>query len=109
LITGWDLGKGPCGPACSKDSVGNIISSSALMGTTTVLRTMNGTNAPINVSITEHVLAVSDTEVWEQELATFKVDLNKIEEKIRLVCFIHKKVSRYNMLILFFCMLPCLN
>ena len=83
LTTGWDLGKGPCGPTCSKDSIGNTISSSALMRSTTIMKTINGTEVPIQTTITEHVSAVSEYERWEQETATFRVELNLVEEKIR--------------------------
>jgi len=83
LTTGWNLGKGPCGPACSEESVGKTISSSAVPGTTTVKKTVNGIEVPIQPTITGHVLSVSESEGWEQETATFKVELNLGEEKIR--------------------------
>jgi len=83
LTTGWDLGKGPCGPTCSEESVGKTISSSALTGATTVKKTINGNEVPIQTTIIGHVSGVSESEDWEQETATFKVELNQVDEKIR--------------------------
>jgi len=82
LTTGWNLGKGPCGPTCSVDSVGNNISP-ALTGTTAVKKVINGTVVPIRPTITGHVSAVSEYEGWEQESATFRVELSLVDETIR--------------------------
>ncbi|XP_053395975.1 uncharacterized protein LOC128556097 [Mercenaria mercenaria] len=88
LITGWVLGKGPCGPACNSTDIGRSTRStrplmtrtySDYLGTYTLdysNKTAGKTdtvdmNALVLSTYNETVIAISDYGKWEQELLHF--------------------------------------
>ncbi|XP_053389988.1 uncharacterized protein LOC123552583, partial [Mercenaria mercenaria] len=85
LITGWVLGKGPCGPGCNSSDIGRSTRSTRSLMTRTypyylgtytfdyLNKTTSKTetkdiNALVFSTYNETVIAVSETERWEQEL-----------------------------------------
>ena len=98
LITGWKLGKGPCGPSCKKTDVGKDTRSSrdsyetsnsdiyyfgnwsTETGPPRALVSLD-VNAEIKQNIEEHVMAVSEIGEWEQEHMKTKVVLKPVGEK----------------------------
>ncbi|XP_060551371.1 uncharacterized protein LOC132712946 [Ruditapes philippinarum] len=100
LITGWTLGKGPCGDACKSTSVnlitndqrdtkekaadsiycfGNFSSDYKEPDGQTSERHLNHI---VHQNYTEIVIAVSENAMWEQELMTFSILMEHEEEDI---------------------------
>ena len=106
LVTAWVLGRGPCGPGCSKLDVGRSTANSrssviATAGIPTYLGNFSVDfpsldsddvekdaeknsvtlerilNTELNNNYTEVVLAVNEHALWEQEILRFSFDLEK--------------------------------
>ncbi|XP_053374815.1 uncharacterized protein LOC128547113 [Mercenaria mercenaria] len=99
LITGWVLGKGPCGPGCNSSDIGRSTSStrqlmtktySDYLGTYTVDYINKTTaktetpdmNAQVLSTYDETVLAVSEDAKWEQDLLHFNFVMPAGVEKL---------------------------
>ncbi|XP_060606731.1 protein eyes shut homolog, partial [Ruditapes philippinarum] len=98
LITGWVLGKGPCGPSCSKADIGRstesaratiISSDSHYLGTfeleyrkTDKLTSKTEINTRVNSFYNETVIAISETGKWEQEIMHFSVIMESDKKEI---------------------------
>ncbi|XP_052249734.1 uncharacterized protein LOC127857377 [Dreissena polymorpha] len=95
IITGWELGTGPCGPNCSRNHVGTstlITRRSIEQSTQNNIRFGNYTyeteehkrikmiNEALVGTIQETVVAVSGSDHWEQEIATFSIQINETKE-----------------------------
>lgn len=89
VITGWELGTGPCGTNCKVNRIGtSTLDTRRLMGTvnfgnftwdSTINRTtISGIslNDVVTNTMQEAVLDVSESEQWEQVIATFTLELN---------------------------------
>ncbi|XP_052259240.1 uncharacterized protein LOC127863655 isoform X2 [Dreissena polymorpha] len=87
VITGWELGTGPCGDNCKVNRVGtSTLDTRRLKGTfgnyTWDARinqtTISGVsiNDVVTNTMQEVVLDVSESEQWEQDVATFTLELN---------------------------------
>jgi len=94
MTTAWALTKGPCGPSCNTGSVNeSTLNTRTLMeqqnpdyfGKFQVLLKKQDLSAQITPQLTEHVLAVSKSEQWEQELCTFKLPINDSFHDVRYV------------------------
>ncbi|XP_052273089.1 uncharacterized protein LOC127873320 isoform X1 [Dreissena polymorpha] len=97
LITGWILGKGPCGTNCSRASIGkSTLATRALLESQnywyfgefstdyTVSPSQNvdifwtgirNITQIVQANMTENVIAVSENAKWEQEMAKFSFEL----------------------------------
>ncbi|XP_052269932.1 uncharacterized protein LOC127871230 [Dreissena polymorpha] len=93
LVTGWQLGKGPCGPNCSKASIGKStlpyrtlverdndeyfgnITTDYKLQTEMAKQEIRLMNSIVKANMTETVIAVSEDAQWEQELMTFSFEL----------------------------------
>lgn len=92
LITGWRLGKGPCGPGCSKSDIGRstgstrplmLQSDTSYLGDfkveyrneTTWKTVIDDINSIVSNNSSETVIAVRENSKWEQELLHFKYNV----------------------------------
>ena len=97
VITGWELGTGPCGTNCKANRVGTStlayrrLNDKVNFGNYTLDAKVNS-NSVFDISINdkvmntmqESVLDVSESEKWEQVIATFAFELNgTVEVDIR--------------------------
>ena len=99
LITGWVLGKGPCGNLCNKGDIGrstNTTRPSMISANPDYLGTFSKEYKTVKhpfqiVDFNETVIAMSEHGKWEQEIMHFSVIMKKDEEKIDiayvLVCY----------------------
>jgi hypothetical protein len=110
LITGWVLGKGPCGPSCSKVDIGRstkstratiISSDSHSLGTFALEykksdKATNKTeiNTRVNSFYNETVIAISETGKWEQEIMHFSVIMESDKQEIDIRYVKRNKMNR---------------
>ncbi|XP_053396081.1 uncharacterized protein LOC128556142 [Mercenaria mercenaria] len=101
LITGWVLGKGPCGPGCSRRDIGRSTRSTRPLMTRTYLDYLGNytsdyvnrstgkwetrdMNALVLSTYNETVIAVSEHEKWEQDILHFSFIMPTGTEKLHI-------------------------
>ncbi|XP_060601103.1 neurogenic locus notch homolog protein 2-like [Ruditapes philippinarum] len=100
LITGWVLGKGPCGAACSRTDIGRstrstrqMLLSSGYLGHFTLEQKKadhysietRDIDADVNKTYNETVIDVDEYSQWEQEKMHFSVLMEKDKREIDII------------------------